>query len=618
MFIGINLFLMEVIMLFKNNMRPAYATASDGGFSQNKSSKKENRFAVFSEEDSGDFGSFNESQSHQTKARTSTPRQTKVKSSKSSSFSLAALPWKPILIGAAAVVALILLIVLAVAVISAPQKQIKMEDNAFFVYSDSDGKYHVVSNGKTIKHDFVGEVTLVPAEDNSFAYVREKLTGDAGTGERVYILEGTKLKDIEVKADQIVAFAEFEPGIIYKKNSRFYHYHSGGNPPISNDPSADNFMISSDGSIVVFTIESKREPGTTELRYFKNGGAETIGPKNFIPVSVSKNGKYVYGINEANSTLYYIEVKKDKDKNKTSAITTASHGAFNQITGMNVDGDEIVFYTDTEKGIVSYLYRTGDDGPTPIAEGLFTPINADKQIACPDTFVNSYFICEKDLVDESGATTNATLTYFYDKDGARKLAEATGQFSPDCKYFYYVDEYGDLVRVPLDSKDFEDSTEEVLANVTDFAVVAKGDVYVMINDVNVGILFYWDASTKRTPNITYDAKLGSMELCGNSVYFTEEIDGETKIYVSTEGSAKVEASFKSAALTSTPKMVMGAGEKGYAYFTDENNNTMLFYTSNGEKFSLVANSCVVDGTPVATEKPTEKETTDEDEDEDEE
>ncbi len=579
-------------MLFKNNMRPAYATASDSGFAQNNSSRK-SRFAVFSEGDSGDFGSFEESQSsRQRPTRTSSPRPQKPKGQKPA-FDLSALPWKYIAIGAVAVVAVVVVIALFMGIILlAPSKHVKVEDNAYFVYSDTNGEYHVVSNGKTINHVFEGEVTITPAKDNSFAYVCDNLSGESGSGVRVYILKGNKLKDIEVKADELIAMADFEPGIVYKKNSRFHYYSSNDHTPITSEPSADDFAISSDGSTVIFTVDSSKNPGYTELKYFQNGGSETIGPDNFIPVDISGDGKYVYGINEDSGRLFFLTVKKSKAE--IASITSDSHGVFGEITGMNADGDEIVFYTESEKGVVSFLYRVGDDSPTQIADGLFTPINADKEIACPDTFVNSYFVCEKDITTEDDVTTNATLTYFYDKnDGAIKLAETKGQFSPDCKYFYYVNEDSNLVRISLDSKNFEDSAKAVLNDVTDFAVISKGDVYVMLNDVNVGIIYHWDASTAKRTVITYDAKLGSMQLCANSVYFTEEIEGETKIYVSSEGAAKTEASFKNAALTTTPTMKMGVGQKGYAYFTDDNGNTMLFYTANGEKFSVVSSSCVI-------------------------
>ena len=87
-----------------------------------------------------------------------------------------------------------------------------------------------------------------------------------------------------------------------------------------------------------------------------------------------------------------------------------------------------------------------------------------------------------------------------------------------------------------------------------------------------------------------------MNLCANTLYFSETkstSDGEsTVIYTSTDGSAKAPAEFKSINLTKAPTMQMGVGKNGYAYVVDDDSNAMvLFFTSNGKKFDLVAEDC---------------------------
>lgn len=607
-------------MLYNKTMRPAYAGAGSNSFSTADGSKI-NQHVAFAEGHSAsdDFGSFGGSQKPpRTQQRTTPPpRQPKRAPQRNSS----GISLKPILIAVAAVIAIVLLIMMIVAIFSAPKKEIKLDDNAYFVYTDDSGKNYVVANGKVLKHTFEGEVKLVTAKDSSFAYVFEQITSsdteDAGT--KIYILKGNSLKDTKAKADEILVLAEYEPGIIYKKNSRAYYYSSSDHSPITTNASAANFDISGDGSTVIYTVDSTREVGYTELMYFCNGGAEKIGPLGFLPVGISNNGRYVYGINESSGILYYLDVRKGGEKVDRATITQASDGIFSEITGMNVDGNEIIFCTETaEKGIVSYFYKVGSSAPTLISEGYFTPINADRDVVCPDTFVNSYFKCNKNVTALDGGSQNVTMTYFFDKsEGARPMASTTGQFSPDNKYFYYINEDNNLVRVPLNSRDFAKDTEKVMADVTDFAVVEKGDVYIMIPDGKYGMIFFWDASTAKRTVITYDANLNSMELSVNSVYFSETVADETVVYVSTSGSSKEKASFKSASLTETPKMQMGAGEKGYAYFTDANGTTKLYYTANGEKFSLVASGCTISGVTsgVSTEKPTDKPSTDEEEEE---
>ncbi len=604
-------------MLFKGNMRPAYATAGSNGFASNDRSKV-NGSAMFSEGHSAsdDFGSFNGGASSAPKKstqRTAPPPRRPKKNPINFNFNLDFFRDNMktvIIVAAVALAALVILIVAGVLIFAGPKNGIPLDDNAYFVYTDNDGRSYVVSNGKVLKQEFTGEVSIEVSSDNSFAYVFEEVNDENGSGIKMYILNGSKLKSIESKADEIIALADYEPGIIYKKNSRFHYFSAKDNSPITSDPSADDFIISGDGETVVYTVDSSKEPGRSELKYFCDGGSQTVGPYDFVPVKLSTEGEYVYGISEANGTLHYLEIKKDGEEWERFAITSSKNGYFGDITGMNQDGDEIIFYTLTEKGTVSYIYKIEKEAaPVQIAEGIFTPVYSNNGIICPKSFLGTYFTCKKDLLNSEGISVPVTMTYLLDKtDGARKIADTTGQFCPEGKYFYYIDEDNNLLRVALNSNDFEEDAKSVMNDVTDFAVIEKGDVYAMLPDGDFGMIYFWDASTAKRTVITHDATPDSMELSANSIYFSENIADEITIYVSTSGSTKKEASFNQSALSGTPTISMGVGEKGYAYFTDENGTTKLYYTSNGEKFSLVASGCVIDGLGnggVVTEKPTE-------------
>lgn len=602
-------------MLNRNSMRPAFAAAGAQGFAKADRSEA-NRYTAFSQAQSeaDDFNAFGSSQEKQKAApKQSQPNKQRPQRPQKGNTQI---PLQAILIACASVLAIILLIVIAVAIFSAPKKEIRLKDNAYFTYTDSEGKGYVVSNGEVIKYVFDGEVSIVPAKDYSFAYIFERITTEEVSGVKMYILEGKNLKDIQALADDIpTILADFEPGIIYEQNSRYHYYSSDDHAPITANPTADNFVISNDATVVVYTEESKKEAGHTELKYFKNGGSRVVGPYNFKPVGLSNDGKYVFGTS-ASGNLYYLEVTKKADKTtEAKQISSAKNGIFKSITGVNITGKEIVFCTDSSKGVTSFLYTIGKDEPTEIAAGLFTPVSADRQVVCQSTFVNSYFICAQSTFNEEGDTASSLSTYFFDKsEGARKLADTIGQFSPDKKYFYYIDENNNLVRIPLRSKDFVKSEEPILNSVSDFAVVEKGDVYVMLPDVDKGFIYFWDSSTKTNDRITYEADIDSMQFCGNSIYFSETTGEGTTVYVSTNGSAKEVATFKSGNPTVMPTIEMGAIQTAYAYFTDENGNTKLYYTSNGKKFSLVANSCTI----LDTEQGTESKDTDSKEEESEE
>lgn len=606
-------------MFYNNNLRPAFATAGAESSAKAERSGMRDIFVRSEQTVDDDFNAFGDTASRQKASAPKTERpQQRPQQSKASRPPQRRKPsnkisWGPIIAVAAAVAAVILLIVILVAIFSAPGKNIKYEDNVYFSFVDSDGKYRVVANGELLDETFSGEIQVMPSADRSFAYVFENSDDAEKSGYKMHILKGTKLQTIAATADSIKAWAFYEPGIVYERNSRFHYFSEDDHTPITSDVSADNFKISGDAEIVVYTVNSSKASDQLELKYFCNGGSVTVGPYNFVPSAISNDGRYVYGVFK--SALCYLEVEDEGEKYTQNVIAGSTYGTFSSITGMNVDGDEIIFCTESEtKGVISYMYTAKDKEPVQIAAGIFTPVYSDAKIACPDTFVNSYFECVSTEYDEeTDEETTVVSTYFLDKkDGAVKIANTTGKFSPDGDYFYYIDEDFILVRVGLNGKDFDSETDQIISDVADFSIIENGDVYIMFEDSkDVGYIYYWDASTGKRETISYDADLDSMQVCANSVFFSETDDEDvTKVYVSTEGSAMEEASFKSASPTATPIIEMGAGKKGYAYFADKDGSTKLFYTSNGKKFSRVSDSCFIedfnDEAPTPTDAPSTK------------
>jgi len=528
--------------------------------------------------------------------RTRAPQYQKKRRKKGGSNNLL----KPILAIVGVVVAVVLLIVIVVALFSAPNKNVKLEDNAYYTYTDSDGTYHIVSNGKKVEHSFNGNVTLIPAKNYSFAYVFESVSDANKSGVNMYILKGTKLESIEGFADSIpTVYADYKPAFVYLEKDIYCYYSADGDQgPIVKKGTADNFVISNDGDVVVYTEASSVDPTYIDLKYFTRSGTEPTGLSNLTPVGLSTDGSYIYATGMTSDTgitsLYYLQVnKRSLETSSPVAITSASkHGSFRAITGMNANGKEIIFSVDDlSKGtVVSYRYKIKDTEPQMIAEGTFTPINTDKDTVCPDTFINTYFVCANNVaVDDEGGMSSMLATYVLEKKGARKVANTVGQFSPDEKYFYYVDEASNLVRVPLNSKDFARDEKNIVNAVADFAVVDKGDVYAMLLSQEIS---FWDASTGQRKRIIFNADLDSMRVCGNTVFasISDKEVGTTVVYSSTGGSSKEEASFKDTELAQSPTIIMGGGTAGYALVKDTNDSLRLYYTSNGKKFTFVS-SC---------------------------
>lgn len=602
-------------MLNNNGMRPAFATSGAQGFS-NADRSKMNDYVSFSESDSDDFNAFGSGPQNQ-KAQPKRPQPTKNKPQKQPKPPVK-IPVKAILAACGILAAIVLIIVITVAIFSAPKKEIRIEDNAYFKYiesSESGDVTRIVSNGKLVKQSFNGAVEIIPAMDYSFAYIIETV---ADNEIYTYVLKGTKVEAIGGRADEVPELALLEPGIVYKQGSQYYYQTPDDFKTIAKtDTGADNIIISNDAKTVVYTEISQKD-GNQILKYFRNGDYQTIYSKSeIIPQAISNDGKYVFASN-GYAFVYFEIAKATEDEAVPQEIFSNANdrSTFQGIDCISTDGKEIVFYANNNGKIMSYLYKMSGKGSlTEIGEGVYTWISADQGVVCPDTFVNSYFERSLDVAvvdpedddeDEENTEDNENIlfqptvtTYFFDKNGARAVADAKGQFSPDKKFFYYIDEMDNLVKVPLNSKDFKKDAQPILNSVSAFKIIEKGDLYAMHTNEESGKakIFFVDASTGKSPSIADNVDPDSMQYCANSIYFSITQEDQTTIYVSTNGSAKEAASFKSGNPTETPMIAVsanGMGESAYAYFADASGSVKLYYTSNGKKFSLVAENCTIE------------------------
>lgn len=606
-------------MLNNGSMRPAYATV--GADSADRSARNSQQLSFSAGQTEEDFNAFGDTSARSgSSAQRQRPQQPQQKRPRPSntprrrrSF-LSSLDPKVIMIGVAALVAVILLICLLVAVFSSPGKSIEREDNVYMVYQDAgSGAYRIMSNGKEVDHVFDGEVELYPAKDHSFAYVFEDtLTDDGNTVTRMYVLEGKSLQLVQADADKVIAWADYEPGIVFKAGDVVQFFSEDAFEDISSDSSASNFIVSGDASTVVYTELSGRNRETTTVKYFRNAGFNDIGEtEGLIPTAISNDGTYVYAYDETNA-LYYIEVSKRGAEFEQKAIVESTAYTYNSVNSLNADGTEIVFsYVHTNGKLVSWVYQVGDKKPAGIGEGIFTYCPSDDKIVCPTSLIDAFFTAEKTVTDEEGNSKKVISTYFYDGKSARKLADETGEFSPDGKYFYYIDgESADFVRVPLNSKSFEEDAKVIAKAIDSFVLTEKGDIYTYSKPTSStgGKIVFREASDSTSKAVSSRPDSGSMFLCGSSIYFSETVGDEVKVYVSTEGATKEEVTFKKCSFETPLTVEMGAGDKGYAYFLDLSGEVKLLYTSNGKSFDLVCSSCIIPGYDVGGIVPPSDET----------
>ena len=572
-------------MLFNNRMRPAFAGA---GASENGSAPRQNRKEAITlnvNSPSDDFGAFTSDQMRERSPRRERPAP-QPKGSKNG------LP-RTLVIAIVAVVAVALLCGLAVAVILNSSKDICYTENTYLAYIEDNGNYRVAVNGVVLDESFDGETRIIPSLDRSFAYIECNGTD----GYLIYMVEGKKLTPITTEdsaVTEVLGYAENKPGVLYRENGNVYVFNTDiGEDLIEKNAEADNFIISGDASTVIYTRPLEDSAAEDRIYMYRDGSASPIGVKNCTPVKISKDGKYIYayGYTATLARKLYCITSEDGEK---YPVCDANFGG---ITAINVAGDEIIYYTTADTKFNAYIYSAKKDENFEIAKGkgIFFPATVDPKVAREETFADCYLqsiSLDSGLLGDSDTTSGHTY-YINKKYVAQSIASALGQFSPDGKYFYYLNSKNSLYQVDL--TDPEEAPKKIYEDTVEFAVTQKGNVY-MLDTQN--FLFFYKATTGKKTSISKIATDISMHQYGNQLYFVTE--DETNVYVTEEGSAKELVKFDNVQITALPEFNTTHAKKTFAYFFDENAGYSLFYTANGKTFKLLTDNC---DTIVTTDLP---------------
>lgn len=574
-------------MIFNNRMRPAFATA---GAPTGSSAQRKNRLdsmTLSANTEADDFGAFTSDQTQDRAPRRERPAPSRRPQQKKKSS-------RALVVVIVAVVAVLLVGVVIAALALNTSKDIKYTNNTYVAFEQENGSYCVAVNGTLLEQTFEGDTRVIPSLDRSFAYV--ECYPNNGGGYQIYLLEGKKLSALtkeESAVSEIIAYADGAPAVLYEEDGKFWFYNEEyGRKPMHND--ASGFLISSDGSSVIYTRPSPNDATVTRVHLWRDGSSSSInGLKNFVPVQLSPDGTYLYGFGDTatqSGKLYCVTTEDGKK-------TPVCEANFGGISAINVAGDEIVYYTIVDSKISSFIYshKKGTSFEIAKSKGIFTP-TGDSEVARYGTFADGYL--ESTSVLDSILDTDSLLpsyTYYVNKKfEAKQIANARGQFSPDGKYFYYINpkssflqqvDLGDLDADPV--KIYDDGI------VTDFAVTQKGNLYILDKE---NYLSFRKPSSKRNEPISVEATEISMHAYANRLYFIED-EGDESVYMTKEGSEAEIAKFGDTELEALPMFNTGDSKNTFAFFYGES-GCSLFYSGNGKTFKRVSPDCeevVVDG-----------------------
>ena len=552
--------------MFKKHIYRA-AFASDGILSAHNIYQSDNTmtFAVNSESD--DLKAF--ANSHRPRRTPSQQKKPNKKSEKVYEIDL-----KTILIAAAALVALILLIVMIVVAANSSGSNIEKENNTYVSF-EKDGLYYIAVNGTTLDETFDNEIELVPALDNSFAYVFEK-TPD---GHLAYVLEKKKLNEaIKSPSGEIIAYAELTPGIIYRDGNNI-NYFSNNNDDIltRNDPTARNFVISQDASAIAYTVSSDNNANESKLFMYANGVRQSYAT-NMVPVAVSKGGKhlYAYGISSEDfvtKNLYVINTLDDEKLEIDSNFYSAN--------ALNIKGDELVYTLSTEKGYQTKIYNTKKEKSYMIGGGICEPMTAGNTVKLA-TFKSAVF--ENTFIPD-GADRSYSATYFVNKSyKATKLSKYNGTLNSDGDVFYFVDLDDTLYSVEIGKKKAE--PEEIAIGVIEFVITEKDNLYYLDDSKYL----WFDKLSGGKKQIETQVADISFNVYSNTLYF-EIIDDES-IYSTEEGSGKIAVKFAKDDIDTIPEFLDNGLKRTFTVVFDAESSTYnIYYTSTGKSFKLIEEEC---------------------------
>ncbi len=564
-------------MFFKNSMRPAFAYASSRGQAA-KSDKRNDAVMYDATNEADEFGAYSTGAAANASRQGAPTRKQKRNNT-------------PIAIAIAAVAVLLLLIVIVVALVAGKSNDVKYEDNSFISFCDEDGIWRVAANGKIVG-EYEHEITLIPADDRSFAYVIES-TDD---GYRVTVTHGKEVVELTSSpVTRVLATAGMKVGVVWldSDNGIYLYTEKGGEERITRDIDATAanepvhyFHISGDAETVVYTKRDADKPGELHYLCAYRDSSETKLQKNMYPEAISDDGSMIfasaYSRNAVTKSLYALPFNDENDRYLLSEN-------YLSIVAMNTKGNELVYTTigDTDSLVSTYVVSfdvkkmTEVANPVRIARGAtFVPVSVDPEVARFSTFKEVYFKADvliSDMID------NEAPVYFVNKNyEVRRISKFAGKFDAKGEYFYYTNSEGTLQRIDLTDEDAV--SEKIAEDVVDFEVTQKGNVYWL--DDTTRLMFYNTAKEKKT-RIGDNVEGISMHKHSNTLYFS--FDETQSIYCTEEGSSKKAAEFESGTVTGLPYFSDSDFKKTFAAFYDaDNDEWRLFYTSNGKSFKFIS------------------------------
>ncbi len=496
---------------------------------------------------------------------------------------------KFVLLGAGAVVLVIILISVISAIIGSDNGYIEVENAPH--YYESDGKIYISSGDKLLKTTVPGKVADSGASmDGKYLYIKN----DEGD---LYIVNGSKVQKVASDVAR-VEMSVTGKGLLYTTKSEddegegeteLFHYVLGKKSVSVADGKIARYAISPDGKTATYTLADD-DNEKTPLYFFDGNKSTKIASSKLSLCGMSNGGKYIYVTqtnDEGERTLY--SYNKKGDKTKIGRI--GGHAVC-----FNADHTQALFYYDGK----TYISEKGKevDGCAKNKElSLIMTENAymfdstypakNKELSLIMT-ENAYMFDSTypvdNLYDHVYRSSDDVWFIRKNSDKSVKLVSKANylQLDSTASYLYYVYDSEKLRMIKI--SDGENASEKAITIVNEMV-----STYVVTSDRDFVYYVYdeelYSVNGKNGKNVK---KVSNDELDDNyysSEYYSIEYDlyisGNDTVFYSIDGDLYASSNGKKGT------KVLSDGElefviNGYVFATSEDET--IWWTTNSKKF----------------------------------
>ncbi len=496
--------------------------------------------------------------------------------------------FKPLCLGVVAIVAVIILISIFSSLLSGDR--FVLRQNIFSSYKVDDTT-HFTANGKEIysTENYIRDTEYnldrsirYHIEYSENPYEDEDYEDEGGT---LYYMTSKKCEATSITNAAYIKYVSDDGKIIYytDPDGNIYQYSKGDKEgtKVDFDPetmSIEAYACSPNGKYLVFAVmDVEKSNDSTEVDYatydgltssadsgsddeedydvttyiYSNGKTEILeGAENFLPLSVTDNGKKLYGGTynpEKGETKVYSFVKNEKGEN----IVTLAGKMDSYTFSFNTDRTEMLFVNDGD----TYLCR--DFGTKQkLGKGTWTPVSSANAVALEsftDIFYRKYESSDEDyelkfiknnldIIDvkkfDGGAVSNDAGDTIYFSDGGDlyvvtesnmdesiKIASDISDvaFTEDGKYVYFINDDDELYVV----KNFKADKKEKIKIDDAYSLYITSDEELIVKadrSDNTGEFVLYCCKGTKIEKIAEDVK--SVSVYGNNLYYEDNYDAK--------------------------------------------------------------------------------------------